>query len=227
MRDYFTSRFGLTLIVASFAVLAATIWYGSTGDASDFQLNLLAGAAGIAVGVLLVGPLLLQFDEYRLKKRWSDVRSSIYNNTDDRLLDIVIDMFVHLPVKDNSPLTSLLTSGDEGRGEAGAAMVKLSEQLVSPPSDQTELDEFCRRAKRYYAAAEGSLAEISATLNSHILTECSDETVVQRMVSFDIAHRNLKRALSASDSGFLPAGQVHSAVSELLLEAKNLHEVIG
>lgn len=160
-----------------------------------FVESLMAGVATVGLGSMVGVFLVDKFVESDRKALWSKSRNYLLAGIASHLSDTAIDILFAMPVRDQQAMAQIM----EGRNRPNLSTVEglraLAEQLRSikhSPSPDKHLSDY---VIDYYEHAKWDLDQIQAILTPMVIQIEADQELIDALVVFDKARRELHNAI--------------------------------
>ncbi|TMI75964.1 MAG: hypothetical protein E6H05_05225 [Bacillati bacterium ANGP1] len=184
------------LVVGGLLVLAFSAVLGLLLDSKGFGVNLLAGLVILVVGIGTTLFVIDRYQEFHRKERWAKTQAFTLNAIAVHLGEITGSLFLHYPL--SSQAVSLFNVHSTPRDPAllnafDAILEELRQARKVTAKDESSSD----AAVGYYEALQWDFAEISNVLIPRVLESPADQSLIDSLVAFDGARRELRHAIIA------------------------------
>lgn len=196
-KSYSLYPFGKWLPMVLFSFVAVFILFGFVIDKEGFPGNFLAGLAGNLIAIL-VGLLLIdRYLEYRRKQKWAKVRNLTLGAIAAHLCDIASNLYIYFPIRNDGSMATILKGRNWPNHTTPAGFENLLEELRSLPNSVSKEKSTSDIAVEFYKEVTWDLDQIQSVLTPRVIQSSGDQTLIDALVEFDDARRNLDNSIIA------------------------------
>lgn len=188
MAYLFNRKIQLAILIVLLAAVIVSFLYGS----ANMLQNLVAEAAGIALGVWLTVTLVERLLERQRRDRWKEVRGQVFRAISTHVIYIALEYMTAILRTDWVHYLESVTEGfGEPTLEAAYAMSKVLETMRKQP-DVVKVQELFRKTEWHFASLRDSL-----TLR--IIEFGVEPEVIRLLTEVDAQHAAWKKWLACAE----------------------------
>lgn len=210
----------LSCAIACAAILLSVV--GLVLDKQGFLCNLLAEVVGVLVSVIVALVVVDKWTEFHTKKQWEKVRSITYDALAAHICDMLTQVFIFFPIKNHRPMTPIIEGRSKPNPVTTEAISELASQLRQLPSAITAEKSTSDLSIEFHEDVKWDLDQIRDVLTPRIMQSGADQAVVDALMEFDAARRNMQNAIIAHEQ--VTTHGVFPYTIELVEKAGNLYD---
>ena len=204
-------------------VIAAGV--GLAVDAKGFLVNILAGVVSIIISFAIALAIVDRYVQHHREQQWAKVQTLTLRAIAVHLCEIVGGLFVHFPGLNDRVFQPFW----EGHGNPLTTDIRESfagvlNQLRPLPSGITPDKSTSDIAVEYYESLKWDLDQIQNVLTPRVLQSPVQQSLIDSLVAFDQAHRELRHAMIAHQAAVTHS--VFPRVISLIEAARNVYQEI-
>ena len=180
--------------VVAFLVTAVSILVGFKVD-QPFLSNLLSELAGIGLGVLVGVFLVDTWIRQDRQARWSRTRNYVLGAIASHLSDFAVDVLISMPIKDHRPMSAIIDGRNQPRPSTITAIKEVTAQLRSVTNSPSPAKHLSDYVVELYENTRWDLDQIQRVLTPLMIQSEVDQELIDVLMSFDMARRNLHNAV--------------------------------
>lgn len=218
---FIRDKAGLAIVAACTLILVSCLIAGFGIDTKAMSVNLFAGVACTAVGVLVAIWVIDQYVRYVSRLRWSRVEnlthSAIAAHICDAMVEVVIGTsFLH----DQRPMDPILEGRDKPKVKAVEGMTDLASML------STKAGSWCNDASdnvvNVYEEIKSDLDQLCESLLPRVIEYSDEQDLIDKLVELDRARRALRNATVVHKK--IRTGGIVSNLLELVDACSNVYQ---
>lgn len=203
-------RAGQILIAICAVVLVASLVVGFSVDAKSMGVNLLAGVACIALGIVVAIWVTDRYLRHVARLRWSRVESATYRAMAAHLCDAMVGVLVRTPVlRDFRPMTPIQEGRDRPDSKTIEGLTELAAMLRAVPHPGN--NDLSDAAISYYEENKWDLDQLCESLLSRLIEYSDAQDLVDALTELDGVRRALRTSIIAHRQAVTGGVFVHLA----------------
>jgi len=215
----------ILLVVIAIPVIFISGWLGFVWQQQPFLGNLMVSFVGIGLGTL-VGIFLVDTLVKRDRwEKWSKSRNYILGAVASHLSDFMVTVLISMPIKDHRPMTAII----DGRSSPNPATVtairdvaRMLRSIKESPSPDRHLSDY---VVDLYEDTKWDLDQIQTVLTPWIIQSEADQELIDEMMTFDKARRELHNAIIGHK--LIVTDAAYPALIELLDAVADLYVIVS
>jgi hypothetical protein len=176
---------------------------------------------GTLIGIFLVDTIVRQDRQ----ERWSKSRNYVLGAIAAHLSDFSVEALISMPIKDHRLMTTII----DGRNTPNPATVTAIRKIASLLRDVNENSSSDRSLFDYvfdlYESVKWDLDQIQTVLTPWILQSEADQRIIDSMMIFDEARRQLHNAIIVDK--LISTGAAYPTLIEFIDVVANLYDILS
>jgi hypothetical protein len=212
---------GLSIVVACILILVSCLVAGFHADAKAMSVNLLAGVACTALGVLVAIWVVDQYVRYVSRLRWSRVESLTHSAIAAHICDAMVEVAIGTSfLRDQRPMDSILEGRDKPNVKAVEGMTDLA-SMLSAKADSWSND-ISDNVVDVYSEIRWDLDQLCEGLLPRVIEYSNPQDLINKLVELDRARRALHNATVVHKK--IRIGGIVSSLVEVVDACANVYQ---
>lgn len=213
------------IVVITLPLIIISGWLGFTWQQRPFLNNLFAGFIDIGLGTFIGVFLVNRLVKRDRQEKWSRSRNYILGAIAAHLSDFSVEALISMPINDLRPMTAII----DGRNSPNPATVTAIRKVANFLRDINKSPSVDRSLSDYvfdlYDSVKWDLDQIQTVLTPWIIQSEADPEIIDAMMIFDKARRQLHNAI-ISDK-LISTGAAYPTLIEFIDAGADLYNTLS